>query len=750
MMSSRLWITEKPDQARRLAEVLGIQGRDKHSMQTRAGVVTWAYGHLLELADPDAYDPALKQWTLEPLPFMPDSFKRTPKREAYAASQLREIVKLLKGGITEVIIATDADREGELIGREILEYARYRGAVKRLWLSALDQASIKKAIGALREGRETVGLAVAANARSIADWTVGLNLTRIVSLRVPRERRSGPISVGRVQTPTLALVVRRDRAIETFTPQDYYELVADVATSAGSLRMRYAPSDDHRILDPLTAQRLVHAVKERQGPLRVRHEIATHRPPKPFALSTLQAAADKAFGWPASKTLQVAQELYERATLTYPRTDCEYLPEAQVSEVPSVLAALRGNPVVADVAKRVREPVIHRWLWDNSKVTAHHAIIPTAEPATGLTEDQTALYLLVARRYLQALSPDSIDDVTKAELVLAVDGWHEPVAFRAKHVQTKQPGWKALSSREEHEDAQDGEDNQNAEWPAVVDGMLAVVRKPAIDTRTTTPPAHYTEGTLIADMRSIAKFVANPELKQTLKEGDGIGTEATRAETLKVLKERGYITRKGRTIRSTAIGRALIDDLVPELVEPDLTALWEQRMKRLEQGDEKIEDFVDSIRAFVRRVAAEMKAKPLTHLTAASAEQPTVPSNPRSSERGKGKPANSPPSHRKYRPRAASGPGAPTDKMRALARDLADKRGERLPPDVLNDFEACRAYIDARVERPAVPEGGTRLPTPKQLEFAEKLAKRRGWVVPVEARSSFAECSKFIEMAQKQ
>lgn len=735
----RVWLAEKPDQGRRLADVLsgGRANRKPGYIETPNGVVTWAIGHLLQLADMADYDPGLKEWRLDPLPFVPQTFQHRPRTESYALAQLNALTPLVQRA-SEIIIATDADREGELIARELLAHLHYRGAIRRLWLSALDPASIRKAVQSIRPGADTEGLAKAASARSAADWLVGLNATRIVSLRarVPGQRGSA-ISIGRVQTPTLALVVRRDRERESFKVSNFYELSAVVETSVGALRMQCAPPERITVIDQ--AKRLAAAAAHAQSPIRLSTKHVKTRCPKPFSLSTLQAAADRELSWPASKTLQVAQALYEQALLTYPRTDCEYLPAAQSGDIPAILAAMHQEPVLSMGVDQIRRrgPMVHDWIWNDSKVTAHHAIIPTTSTAgiEALSEDAQALYRLVGRRFLQMLASDRIDDVSEAEVAVTAAG--TPLVFRARRKQIVEAGWSALGPAADQEPEEDPD--ALTDWPPLLqDGMPGRLAHVDVLTRKTTPPEAYTEGTLIADMRSIAKYVTDPALKAVLKETSGIGTEATRADVLKTLKERNYLARKGRQLLSTPLGRALIDDLPDVLVEPTMTARWEQQMAAIERGELTLDRFVADVAAFVRDTGARLKETPMSHLVGAVSAAPAVRSKgaAKGNTRGRSKMADKP------------SDGRPSDKMLALARDLADRRRERLPPEVKDSFNACRAWIDQHC--PARAEGGEeRAPSAAQLEFAERLAARRGWVLPSEARATAKACSAFIDSARQ-
>jgi DNA topoisomerase-3 len=597
----KLYLCEKPSQAGDIAAVLGNRQKRDGYYDTADGVVTWCFGHLLEQLAPEDYRPEWKSWNLDSLPICPDTWKVRPRRDAGA--QLKTIQTLLKQ-TTELVIATDADREGEMIAREVLDHYGYRGSVSRLWLSALDAESVKRALAKLKQGRETEALYRAALARSRADWLVGLNLTRAATTALGNG--AGVLSVGRVQTPTLALVVRRDEAIENFKPRDYFELLADITTANGHrLALRHAPGEDDRIYDRAKAEALAAQAQGARRPLTVESERKRQAPPKLFSLLALQAAANKRWGWSADKTLNVAQALYEthKAT-TYPRSDCPYLPNEQEGDVPGILRHLAG---VADLASaaRIEAPQIRKSVFDSKKITAHHAIIPTTAlaPWEAMNADEHALYLLVARHYLAALHPDH--EYQHTAVALDANG----VRFKATGRVPLVPGWRAVFGEEPPEDEakkDEGEDEGRA-LPPVQNGEQATVEAARVDAKRTTPPARYTEGTLLKDMAAVAKYVDDPALKARLKETSGIGTEATRASIIELLKRRAFLETKGKSILSTATGRALVHRLPAGLADPGETAVWEDRLEAITQNQETVDGFLAGITAKVAAQVAELR-----------------------------------------------------------------------------------------------------------------------------------------------
>lgn len=713
---SRIWLCEKPSQAKDIAGVLasgGTPARREGYFETPCGVVTWAIGHLLEQASPEHYDEALERWQIGSLPIIPDAWQMRPV--AKTRSQLMVVRACLRGA-TEVVIATDADREGESIARELLDAAGYRGKLQRLWLSALDEKSIRAALARLRADEETRPLYWAAQARSRADWLVGMNITRAQTLLTQAHGGRGVRSVGRVQTPTLALVVRRDRAIENHIARDFFELSASVVVEGTEVRLklRHAPAaqpEDRRIYDRERAEALATQAQHARGPLRVSTERKRAGPPKLFSLSALQKACSAKYGWSADHTLRVAQSLYETHKLTsYPRSDCSYLPSEQASEVPEILRHLSKQSALASGIQAVGvQPLIRQDVFDSSKITAHHAIIPTTVSASlgALSEDERRAYLLIAKHYLAALAPDHVFDETR----IFLDA--NSVPFSARGMVTREQGWRAVF--EDGEEEPEEEEGQRP-LPAVADGAPGRVERVLIEGRTTKPPPRYTEGTLIEDMRSVAKFADDPAIKARLKETSGIGTEATRASIIKTLRDRGFVVAQGKQIRSTDIGRELVDSLPRDLTDPALTAAWEDALEAIATG-RLPESARDQFVGHVARQVAALVAQIAERLREA---------------------ATSPQSQ-------SARDGAPSAKMLGLAQAIGEQMGlARLPTEVATSFAACRSFIDAN--KPNVDaQRATGRPSEKQVAWAQQIAAHHGIALPVEVLNDRAACSEFIE-----
>lgn len=584
----RVFICEKPSQARDIAKVLQANRRGDGCLQGQNVTVTWCVGHLLETAPPETYGD-YKRWSLDDLPIIPSRWQLVVKPKV--ASQLKMIDQLLRT-CGEVVIATDADREGEMIAREILERCQYQGPILRLWLSALDEASIRRALAALRPGEQTLPLYHCALARSRADWLVGINLSRLFTLLGRRAGFDGLLPVGRVQTPTLRLVVERDRTIASFVPQPFWNIDAQLVAEGMRFTARWQPpasicDEDGRCIDEAAARqaalRLSQHGTARIGTIEV--EQVREGPPLPFDLGTLQEVCSAKLGLGAQETLGIAQALYEthKAT-TYPRTDCGYLPESMLDEVPRILHALvAASPALGQVIKEL-DPCRRSRAWNSSKITAHHAIIPTAITLdlTQLSEREQAVYALIRARYLAQFLPEH--EHLKTQVLLQSQA--DQLLARGKQILVR--GWKAVVN--ETHGNEPGEQTQRL--PTLRESASVALTDAAAIAQRTQPPKAYTEGTLVKAMKTIANQVADPRLKQTLRESCGLGTEATRAAIIQGLIDHGYLSKKKRSLAASAAAHTLIEAVPPEVADPVLTALWEQALQRIESGQLSVEAFL--------------------------------------------------------------------------------------------------------------------------------------------------------------
>lgn len=621
----RVFLCEKPSQARDIAAVLGASRKGDGCLLGQEVAVTWCFGHLLEMAAPEAYDPAYKRWSLDTLPILPTEWKTEVRKDG--AKQFRAIRTLIKQA-REVVVATDADREGETIGREVLDAINWRGPVLRLWLSALDSASIRKALGQLLPGEKTAPLYQAGLGRARADWLVGMNLTRAFTLLGSEGGTDGLRSVGRVQTPTLRLIVERDREIEYFVPQTYWDVATfcTPATRDASFKARWQPANvpvesEGRCTSEPAARTVAQRLAGREGRVTLAEtKRVSEPPPLPFDLSGLQQECSRRFGMGAQETLDSAQRLYEQwKATTYPRTDCPYLPESQFAEAGSVLASIAASDTVMRPLVDMADPARRSRAWDDRKITAHHAIIPTAArvPVLEMSETDRRVYDLIRRRYVAQFHPAHEFDRTRIELVIEGERLH---ATGHMPVVT---GWRAVIG----ERSDDEGDDEQAPLPRLKQGDAVRCAKAEVERKQTQPPARYTEGTLIQAMKSVGRLVQDAKLRQVLKETSGIGTEATRASIIETLLSRAYIERRGKKkhLLSTPKGRTLIV-AVPEAVkDAATTALWEQALDDIAQGKAALEPFLlrqrDSLSALVRQLKAQA---PSPAATAARNEKPAT------------------------------------------------------------------------------------------------------------------------------
>ncbi|MGE7990093.1 DNA topoisomerase III [Pseudomonas sp. NPDC089554] len=588
----RLFLCEKPSQAKDIAKVLGATRKADGCWQGTDVCVTWCIGHLLETAPPDSYDARYKRWSLDDLPIIPQQWKMQVKPKT--ASQFKAVKRLL-GQARELVIATDADREGEMIARELLEHCRYRGPVQRLWLSALDDASIRKALDRLRPGHETFSLYHSALGRSRADWLIGMNMSRLFTLLGRQSGYQGVLPVGRVQTPTLRLVVDRDRSIADFVPVPYWAIEAQLEHAGSVFNAQWrapedACDDQGRCIRQELARQAAAEMSQAASAqvLKVETERMREVAPLPFDLGTLQEVCSKKLGLGAQETLDIAQALYETHKLiTYPRSDCGYLPLSQHAEAPAILSALqRADASLAPLQQHL-EPQRRSRAWNDAKVSAHHGIIPTAaasDPAR-LPPKYKAVYTLVRARYLAQFLPNHEYDRTQADFDCAGH------ALRAVGKQIAEPGWRRALP-EALTPAKGREAPAPQVLPALREGLDCSLRDLQLKDLWTQPPKPFTEGDLIKAMKNVAKLVDDPRLKQKLKETTGIGTEATRASIIQGLLDRGYLVKNGKALSATPAAFSLIDAVPRAIADPGTTAIWEQALDMVQSGEMTLEEFV--------------------------------------------------------------------------------------------------------------------------------------------------------------
>ncbi|WP_434700936.1 DNA topoisomerase III [Pseudomonas sp. D1-36] len=608
----RLYLCEKPSQAKDIAAVLGATRRGDGCWLGANVTVTWCIGHLLETAPPDAYDARYKRWVLADLPIVPAQWKMTVKPKT--ASQYKAVKRLL-GEAKELVIATDADREGEMIARELVEHCRYRGPIQRLWLSALDEASIRKALAALRPGAETFNLYHSALGRSRADWLIGMNMSRLFTLLGRQSGYQGVLPVGRVQTPTLRLVVDRDRSIANFVPVAYWAIDVQLshAGTAFAAQWRADPDacdDQERCLNQALARNAAQAMGNAATArvTKVRTERLREAPPLPFDLGTLQEVCSKKLGLGAQETLDIAQSLYETYKLiTYPRSDCGFLPLSQHSEAPAILAALaQADPALAPLHDHL-QPQRKSRAWNDAKVSAHHGIIPTAAAKNldKLAAKQRAVYTLIRARYLAQFLPNHEYDRTQADFDCAGQD------LRAVGKQIVELGWKRALP-EALAPARGREAPTPQTLPPLAEGRDCNVDAVTPKDLWTQPPKPFTEGDLIKAMKNVAKLVEDPLLKQKLKDTTGIGTEATRASIIQGLLDRGYLVKNGKALSATPAAFSLIDAVPRAIADPGTTAIWEQALDMVQSGEMSLEEFVTRQAAWMSKHVARCQGMSLS------------------------------------------------------------------------------------------------------------------------------------------
>lgn len=605
----QLFLCEKPSQGKDIGRILGATQRGEGCLNGSGVTITWCIGHLVEAAAPEVYDAALKRWSLEQLPIIPQQWRVEVKPKT--ATQFK-VVKALLAKATHLVIATDADREGELIAREIIDLCGYRGPIERLWLSALNDASIRTALGKLRPSSDTLPMYYSALARSRADWLVGMNLSRLFTLLGRQAGYDGVLSVGRVQTPTLKLVVDRDREIAAFKSAPFWAIDVSLSTEGQAFSAQWvAPDgctdDAGRCLQQPVAQQAAQQIRAAGSAqvVSVETERVREGPPLLFDLGTLQEVCSRQLGLDVQETLQIAQALYEthKAT-TYPRSDSGYLPESMFAEVPTVLdSLLKTDPSLRPIMGQLDRTQRSR-AWNDGKVTAHHGIIPTLEPAnlSVMSEKERAVYRLIRAHYLAQFLPHHEFDRTVAELSCG----QQKLVATGKQVVVK--GWRLVLDEPEREGSADEDADASARsqvLPALREAMACQIAGADIKALKTMPPKPYTQGELVKAMKGVARFVTDPRLKQKLKDTTGIGTEATRANIISGLITRGYIVKKGRSIRASDAAFTLIDAVPAAIADPGTTAVWEQALDMIEAGQLTLDVFIGKQAAWISQLIAQ-------------------------------------------------------------------------------------------------------------------------------------------------
>jgi DNA topoisomerase-3 len=711
-----LIITEKTSQARDVAAALG----------DRFGKILPAEGHLLRLAEPDEVNSAWKSWSSVLL--KPDSLYPTrPARDGNKPAKLKAIAEALKA-CEKVIIATDCDREGQLIGQEIIEHLRFRGTVERALFTAQDPKTIRQAFSALKPNGEMRSLYEAAVARQQADQIYNLSLTRTATKALLAPGTRGVIGIGRVKTPTLAIVCLRELEIRNFNQEDYFEIEATAQTAGGTFLIRHTPPPKQRIKDRARAVTIAKAAAGFRGALGVTVERKRQAPPRLYDLPSLQKTCAQKWSWTADKTLAIAQELYDgdgKKLITYPRAEARHLSENQIADVPVIcgaLTALRGfvhlclsNPVI-------RKGKSGHFSDKALEGVSHHAVVPNVNVMddlerrlTRLSDDEKRLFALICRSYLAAMMPDFEYRQTVVTMQVPV-GDGKPAEFRATGRIPLVEGWKAVYGGGDPEAAKETEQT----LPALADGESAVLRDPKVEAKRTMPPPRYNEGTLIDAMQNAWRFVEDKAIRDRLKEAKGIGTPATRAEIIKGLKRQNLLVADGKLVVPTDAGLQLFEllrDAAPALVDPGTTAQWEMHLDAVVTGKANFRLVIDGIAAEAGKMIAVLRqrprggvdlgaqpvektagGKPASRKARSPSKASAVPKTPEQTAPAKTKKprksGTSDAASREDRVDGARQHSAPTERMVSYARKLAKMKGLDLPPDCHSDFQACRRFLD--------------------------------------------------------
>lgn len=598
-MAKTLVLTEKPSVAKDIARVLGCKRSGNGCIVGDKYIVTWALGHLVTLADPEAYDDKYKNWRMEDLPMLPGRMKLVVIGQT--SKQFKAVSSLLSSAeVSDIVIATDAGREGELVARWIIQKANCRKPMRRLWISSQTDKAIKEGFASLKPSSQYDNLYRSAQCRAEADWLVGLNVTRALTCK-----HNTQLSAGRVQTPTLAMIVRREEDILRFRPKDYFTVKADF----GEYTALYKDGKGQaRFADAAAAKEVADSVRGKRGVLsEVKKVYRFKAPPAAYDLTELQRDANKKYGYSAKQTLSLMQSLYEtHKLLTYPRTDSRYITKDVAATLPERLRAIAIGPY-KDAANAVlhSKPLQTKYIVNDAKVTDHHAIIPTEQyvDLNKLSREERHIYDLVVRRFIAVLSaPFEYDEV---QVKITVGRYN----FYTKGQSVKSAGWRAVYDSTLADDDDDSEPDLAAQrLPALSQGAAAAVKEVRVCAGKTSPPARYTEATLLTAMENPASQVEDGRLRNALKTAGGLGTPATRADIIEKLFNSFYIERRGREIFPTSKGRQLIGIVPPDLKSAELTAKWEQQLSLIAEGKANDRKFIEEMRGYASSLVQAVKS----------------------------------------------------------------------------------------------------------------------------------------------
>jgi DNA topoisomerase-3 len=608
----KVCIAEKPSVAREIAQVIGAKTKKDGYFEGNGYQVTWTFGHFCTLREPEDYKPEWKRWNLNELPMLPEQFGIKLMQDKGVQKQFK-IIKHLLDSATEVINCGDAGQEGEVIQRWVLTEAKYRKSFKRLWISSLTEEAIRQGFSALREGAEFDSLYQAGKSRAIGDWLLGMNATRLFTLKYAQGRQL--LSLGRVQTPTLAMIVNRHHEIRNFKPEPFWELKTLYREALfASINGKFTdPDKGRKILEAIQGQPLtITDIEIKKG---------VESPPRLFDLTSLQVECNNRLALSADETLKTVQSLYEKKVVSYPRVDTTYLPDDMYPKIPGILQNLGQYGALTQplLGQKIRKS---NKVFNNNKVTDHHAIIPTGGSAS-LGGTEARVFDIIAKRFIAAFYPDCI--VSNTTVTADIAGH----TFRAKGRQILEPGWRVVFEKEAKEPApkEEGEGDEkedNAILPIFVKGEQGP-HEPRLDQKMTTPPKDYTEATLLRAMETAGRQIDDEELKEALKE-NGIGRPSTRAAIIETLFRRQYIRKEKKKILPTQMGVDLIGLIQnPTLKSPEMTGQWEKKLRQIESGNFTSDAFLLELKQLVQEMVQEVKADRSTmHIEAPAAKAPAA------------------------------------------------------------------------------------------------------------------------------
>ncbi|MBE0467908.1 MAG: DNA topoisomerase 3 [Methyloprofundus sp.] len=731
----KLYIAEKPSLAKEIAKALGAKKTERtHIILNNNDVVTWQFGHIFEQYMPEDYDPVYKRWKLQHLPIIPPKWKLQPKEDA--KSQVLAIKNLLKDA-SLVVNAGDPDREGQLLVDETLQELNWTGPVQRLWVT--DLTKVKEACENTKDNKHYQGFSDAALARSRADWLIGLNFTRAFTMRHQSAGGKGVLSVGRVVTPTLRLVVDREREIRNFKPKDYYELQAEFKIASGQYTGKLLAPEDIKdsegyVLMKESIQEIAKKIENQDSTVKQadRKKNSTQSP-MAYTLADLQKACSSKYKMGAKKVLDIAQSLYEKHKVsTYPRSESSYLSMGQHAQAPSIFPSLVKMGIQFDEQKAVASR-IHK-VFDDSKLKEHHGIIPTGNVSTSMTPDEKKVFELISKRYLALFYPDK---KTETLNVVTTCGGFD---FSTRATRLIDAGWTEIDGTGKKEDLADLPNIQRGDDGQCVDYT--------IDSKKTKPPAYFTEGTLIDAMKEVAKFVQDPVIKKKLRATSGIGTSATRADIIEKIKKTGLVEVIRDKIHATQKGEDLIDSLPEKITDPGMTAIWEDALMAIEEQKLSVEAFTKNQEGWIAQVidkalhgVEDVFSKPSKkQVELALAIVETLKIDEPDYEDRDIVVAFIEANIEEFK---KSVDYNPTDKLLDYVRNIAQTLSIDLPDGYETSSKKCSAFIEKNVED--FKASVDYLPSDKTISFVENIARSLEIDLPTMYKESSKRCSAFIE-----